>query len=410
MALRGETTGGPLTGGAHHIGLTVSRLEETAGFFTRLLGWKEIRRDEVWPEVEECLDSASGLCAVYAGMPNMCFLFPNRLFLVVIALAPLLFSACAPLVNRPGEAVAAPYLGRAHFVAADGAVLPVRAWLPQQAEVKAVIVALHGFNDYSNFFSAPGHYLSQYGIACYAYDQRGFGDAPGNGVWAGIEAYVGDLRTFTALARQRYPGVPLYILGESMGGAVGIVAMASATPPNADGLILAAPAVWGRSTMPWYQRVLLETTAYAAPWLRLTGEGLKIMASDNIDMLRDLGRDPLVIKATRVDAMYGLVDLMDEALADSGKLKASTLVLYGERDQVVPKEPIARMLESMPGSPQTRVAFYENGYHLLLRDLHADKPWRDIAAWIENHGSSLPSGADRRVVLGLAQTPLASPE
>jgi len=150
---------------------------------------------------------------------------------------------------------------------------------------------------------------------------------------------------------------------------------------------------------------LLETTVHAAPWLRLTGEGLKIMASDNIDMLRGLGRDPLVIKATRVDAMYGLVGLMDEALADAGKLSASTFVLYGERDQVVPKEPIARMLESMPGCPQTRVAFYENGYHLLLRDLQAEQPWRDIAAWIENHGSSLPSGADRRVVLGLAQTP-----
>ncbi len=308
----------------------------------------------------------------------------------------LLCVGCAPVVNRPGAAVSAPVLGRAHFVAADGAVLPVRAWMPPEGPAKAVVVALHGFNDYSNFFTKPGEYLSRLGIACYAYDQRGFGNAPGRGLWAGVEAYADDLRDFAAQARRRHPGVPLYVLGESMGGAVAIVALASAQPPPADGLILSSPAVWGRSTMPWYQRVLLETLGHTTPWLRLTGEGLKIMASDNIEMLRGLGRDPLVIKATRVDAMYGLADLMDAALADAGKLAATTLVLYGERDQVVPREPVEKMLARMQG-PQTRAAFYANGYHMLLRDLQAEKPWRDIAAWIDRHDAPLPSGADWRV-------------
>lgn len=41
----------PFTKGAHHIGLTVSRLEESAAFFTNLLGWKEIRRNEDYPAI-----------------------------------------------------------------------------------------------------------------------------------------------------------------------------------------------------------------------------------------------------------------------------------------------------------------------------------------------------------------------
>ena len=41
----------PLTKGSHHIGLTVSNLEESAGFFTTLLGWKEVRRDEEYPAI-----------------------------------------------------------------------------------------------------------------------------------------------------------------------------------------------------------------------------------------------------------------------------------------------------------------------------------------------------------------------
>ena len=45
--------------------------------------------------------------------------------------------------------------------------------------VKAVILALHGFNDYSNAFAMPARLWAERGIASYAYDQRGFGGAPG---------------------------------------------------------------------------------------------------------------------------------------------------------------------------------------------------------------------------------------
>jgi alpha-beta hydrolase superfamily lysophospholipase len=319
-----------------------------------------------------------------------------RLLWLTLVLALLSGVACAPLRERPVERIAAPRLWQAHFVAADGAVLPVRAWLPKQGPAKAVIVALHGFDDYSKFFAAPGAYLSARGLACYAYDQRGFGNAPGRGRWPGARAFLDDLRDFVAEARRLNPGAPLYILGESMGGAEAILAMTGDDPPQADGLILAAPAVWGRIAMPWYQRWLLESAMAATPWMELTGSGLHILASDNIEMLRGLGRDPLVIKATRVDAIYGLVDLMDAALERSARLRTGTLVLYGERDEVVPREPIRLMLAKMRGA-DARVAIYEQGYHLLLRDLQAQKPWDDILAWIGNRDAPLPSGADRRI-------------
>lgn len=41
----------PITRGAHHIGLTVSKLEESADFFISMLGWKEVRRNEEYPAI-----------------------------------------------------------------------------------------------------------------------------------------------------------------------------------------------------------------------------------------------------------------------------------------------------------------------------------------------------------------------
>lgn len=293
-----------------------------------------------------------------------------------------------------------PSLAEKHLIAADGTALPLRTWLPE-GKPRAVILALHGFNDYSNAFDAPAEAWAKDGIATYAYDQRGFGEAPLRGRWAGTRQLDQDLATASRLLRERYPGVPLYLLGESMGGAVvitGVTGAAGAPRPDADGVILAAPAVWGRSTMNVAERVALWAGDEFFPDLTLTGRGLHIMPSDNIPMLRGLARDPLVIKATRVDTIKGLVDLMDLALASAPRMTVPMLLLYGDRDEIVPKEPTQLWIDHLPFRQRMtrKIAWYADGYHMLLRDLEGPMVWRDIEGWIGDHGAPLLSGADRR--------------
>lgn len=294
----------------------------------------------------------------------------------------------------------APQLADKVLIAADGARLPLRVWLPE-GKPKAVILALHGFNDYSNAFTAPAEAWAQQGIATYAYDQRGFGEAPLRGRWPGSWLLADDLATASRLLRHRYPGVPLYLLGESMGGAIVITAVtgaAGAPRPEADGIILAAPAVWGRETMNVFERAALWAGYHFFPDLTLTGRGLHIMPSDNIEMLRALARDPLVIKETRVDTIKGLVDLMDLALAAAPRITEPMLLLYGDRDEVVPKEPTRLWIDHLPYRARMtrRIALYAHGYHMILRDLDAPIVREDVASWIADHRAPLPSGADRR--------------
>lgn len=298
----------------------------------------------------------------------------------------------------PGPATDHSHIAEQAFVAADGATLKLSHW--PVARPKAIVIALHGFNDYRNFFATPAEYLQQQGIASYAYDQRGFGESPHPGYWAGVDAYAEDLKQFTALVKAEHPGIPVYLLGESMGGAVVIDTVSRFQTPRIAGIILAAPAVWGRKTMPWYQTSLLWTLSHTLPWLTLTGEGLEIMPSDNIEMLRALGRDPLVIKKTRVDAVYGLTDLMDNALASAEKIDAETLMLYGKKDEIVPAEPTMQFVEGLlTHQPETKtVVYYPNGYHMLLRDLQAPTIWADIAQWINKTSADAERNANQKLV------------
>lgn len=317
---------------------------------------------------------------------------------LIVAFISVIMCACAPTLKIPGPQTMEPRLSENQFTTTDGAKLPVRSWQPSFTKPRAVIIALHGFNDYSNFFDSPGLYLAGEGIISYAYDQRGFGRAPHRGFWAGVNAYTDDLTVFTRLVRARHPTLPVFILGNSMGGAVTMAAMTRASPPPVDGVILSASAVWGRKTMPWYQRWVLAIASHTVPWLTLTGKSLRKVPSDNIDMLRELSRDPLVIKETRIDTIYGLVNLMDAAFEASSQLKAPALMLYGEKDEIIPAEPTYKAFRKVLKAARKNqtIAVYPTSYHMMLRDLAAHKVLNDIMTWISDKHKPLPSGADKR--------------
>jgi alpha-beta hydrolase superfamily lysophospholipase len=303
--------------------------------------------------------------------------------------------ACAPRVYPMGRPVGEPAIGAAALVMADGARLPLRRWLPE-GRPRAVILALHGFNEYArSFIEDPAPLFTAQGIAVYAYDQRGFGQAPNHGGWPGTATLAADATAAAALIRERHPGAPLVLLGESMGAAVALVAGASAHPPDVDGYVLLAPAVWGRATMPPIMRWILDAAARTIPLVAFASSAGGITPTDNWETLRRWSRDPLVIRETRVDAVKGLVDLMDDAVAAAPRFGAKpTLLLYGGQDQLVPAGPTRDVLRSFPPGSRHRVAFYPEGHHQLLRDRKGAVVARDIAAWIANAAAPLPSGAD----------------
>lgn len=320
----------------------------------------------------------------------------SRLVVLMLAFA---LCACAtphvqaPLTPPPG--FAGPHIGDRAFVVQDGARLPFLYWGPQGAEPDVVIVALHGMNDHKASYRLAGPWWAEQGIATYAYDQRGFGQAPGRGEWGG-DLLLEDLRTIVTLVRARHPGATVAVVGESMGGAVTVAAMASDRPPDADRVVLLAPAVWGWSSQSplnraglWVAARAMGDRAVEAPeWaVRL------IISSDNtVELIRN-GRDPDSLFSTRFDTLSGLVGLMETASLSLGQIEVPTLLMYGADDQIIQAVPMQRALERA-GSPQTlRTAYYADGYHILNRDLQAEVVYRDVAAFVRGAPGPLPSAA-----------------
>lgn len=280
-------------------------------------------------------------------------------------------------------------------IMSDGYVLPMKTWSATDAPT-AVVLGVHGFNDYGNAFDAVAHTFADHLITTYAIDQRGFGATEQHGIWAGSATLQSDLVATVNLLCEKHADLPLYLLGESMGGAVIISAAQQLEQTCIQGVMLSAPAVWGWQTMPWWQTVPLRLFAHTLPAVKVSGEGLDIHPSDNVEMLRALGRDPLIIKETRIDAIYGLTDLMEAAMVNSGALKMPALILYGEHDEIIPLAAFCQMHNILPdrATSHWRMIFYPDGYHMLTRDLQAEVVIQDMMTWIHNQKIGLPSGQE----------------
>jgi alpha-beta hydrolase superfamily lysophospholipase len=299
----------------------------------------------------------------------------------------------------PPPTFAGPRLEPDALISFDGARLPMTVWratdaLGDAAEPWAVILALHGMDDYANAWVEAGPYWAARGITTYAYDQRGHGRGADRGVWGGEASMDRDVRVACALLRARHPKAILAVAGESMGGAVGITAFAAANPPDADRLVLLSPAVWGWSEQPLTSSLALWLVAHTDPALVLTPPDWvyrRYRPTDNIERLRAMGRDRNMIFRTRTDAAYGLVNLMQDASQAIGRVRVPTLYAYGAHDNLIPKRAAFHAAARL--GPNGRTAYYADGWHLLNRDLHGDRVLGDVVSFIRDPAAPLPSGA-----------------
>jgi len=324
----------------------------------------------------------------------------SRLFAACFACVSVAVAACASPVTQGALTIGNPVQPqfapeRNQFIAHDGARLGLTVWPAEGTDnPQYVVVGVHGMSDYANAFHMAAPYWARHGVTTYAYDQRGFGRSPNKGIWPEEELMREDLRTAVDVARARHPDAVITVVGISMGASVAMTAFGSDNPPAADRLILSGPGLRGWGAINPLYRFSLMASAYTNPgWLVVPPAGLiKIEPSDNNEMLRRTWSDPHMTYRTRIDQVYGLVDLMENAHRSAARLPQDLPILmsYDAKDIVVPENGVARTARLLPANART--VYYPNGYHMLLRDLQAEKVHVDYLAFIRDPAGELPSG------------------
>lgn len=270
-------------------------------------------------------------------------------------------------------------MNEAKFQGVGGIGIFYRSWLPAKAR-RGVLVLAHGFNAHSGHYRATAEQLAARGFAVYAFDHRGRGRSDGERYYVDKFAdYVSDLASCIALAKSQQAGLPVFVLGHSMGG---VVAATYALDHQAEIAGLICESLAFQVYAPDFALAALKGLSHVAPHAHV----LKLK-------LEDFSRDPEVVRALRddpliqneVEATKTVAEMVraDERLArDVQLIQLPLLVLHGTQDKVT-KPAGSKLLYEGAGSQDKTLKLYDGHAHDLLNDLDKAVVLADIVSWLE---------------------------
>ncbi|VEP13392.1 Alpha/beta hydrolase fold protein [Hyella patelloides LEGE 07179] len=267
------------------------------------------------------------------------------------------------------------------FPGAKGLKLYYQSWHPP-ALAKAVLVIVHGHGAHSGIFRGMVKYLLECNYVVYSFDLRGNGRSPGQrgyiNNWAEFRA---DLKAFLDLVTAENADLPLFLMGQSLGGAIALD-YALREPNFIQGLILMSPAL-GLGISNW--KIAIS---------KLLSSILPNFALDTGIDFSACSRNPEIIAASAQDSLrhsQGTARLATELLktidwinAHAKELQIPLLILHGGADRVTLPKSSCVFFERLNLADKEKHE-YPGSYHELHHDLNCQEVLADIKDWIDRH-------------------------
>lgn len=271
--------------------------------------------------------------------------------------------------------------GNAFFDSSGGRHIYEQWWRPDVGEPRGVVAICHGFAEHSGRYSQVAAYLNGRGYVVEALDLRGHGRSDGVRVHVhSFNEYLNDLHRFLKNVRRRNPGLPVVLLGHSMGG--GIAALYVITrQPGLAAVVLSGPAIGSdfiKLSRP--HRAALKLMS-VAPRLRLPSLPATAVSRDP-EVVRVYQEDPLVFRrgATVAHTLAG-IRALDRVALEMENFQLPLLIVHGTADLPVPIEGREEFHRRSHSSDKT-LKLYESLYHEVLNEPERLDVLGNIAEWL----------------------------
>ena len=266
-----------------------------------------------------------------------------------------------------------------HWIPGHAGRLCVHDW-PRPESARALVLIVHGLGEHAGRYENVAQRLLALGCAVRAYDHPGHGQSDGaRGTLQARDGLLQDLAQVLDHTRAQSwaRGLPLVLLGHSMGGLVAARAVADGLRPI-DGLILSSPALGTWATP--FQKFLVQVLPGLVP---------RLCVANGLDP-RAIARDPAVVAAyqadplvhDRISARLGewIQNEGPRTVAQAGQWRVPTLLLYAGADRLVRPEASRDFARAAPALVQS--ACFEPMFHEIFNDPERDQVWVRIGAWL----------------------------
>lgn len=270
------------------------------------------------------------------------------------------------------------------FDGVGGVTIVYDTWTPETEQLRAVVVLSHGFGEHARRYDHVAQRFGAAGLVTYALDHRGHGRSGGKRVYVkDIAEYTGDFDTLVGIARREHPGLPVVVLGHSMGGGV-VFAYAAEHPDNYDLVVLSGPAIAAQDDVPVAMAVLGKGLGSFFPGLPVQQLDAAAVSRDP-EVVADYNNDPLVWHGKVPAGVARALLLVGESMPQRARaITKPLLVVHGADDRLIPAGGSERLVERV-SSDDVHLKIYPELYHEVFNEPERDRVLDDVVAWIESH-------------------------
>ncbi len=267
---------------------------------------------------------------------------------------------------------------------------PCVSWISPLVKPRAVLLCIHGLGLYSGSYANFGRHLSRLGIAVYAIDVRGFGSWMKNGGHEQVDfnACLNDVKTALTSIRAANPGLPVFLLGESMGGAIALRA-AALYPDLMNGLISSVPAGERFKQKKTDLKVALQFLKGPNKQFDV-GSSIVDQATVNPKLREDWAKNPLDRMDLSPKELMQFQSFMNDNHDSAKKIvDLAVLMVEGNKDKLVKPEGTWELFNEIESEQKTFLAVPSE--HLIYEEqqdkerIYDARIDRLTAAWILSH-------------------------
>lgn len=258
----------------------------------------------------------------------------------------------------------------------------VRRWWPGDAPAWGAMTIIHGFGDHTGRFDGMATSLASLGLAITAVDLVGHGRSPGRrGVIDSYDQLLDEVEYSIGLSRSRWPKLPQFVFGQSMGGNLAINWMLRRGDAGAalHGAILASPLLRPK-------RMPREKYMRAGRWLANRLPNFRVRTPSKVEWLcgqpqaqDEYRRDPWVHRTMSLRLATSLVDSGIWAMERAGELKVPSLLIHGSEDPLTC--PGATQEFASRAGGKAEFILFEGCRHELHKEAPREYLFETLAGW-----------------------------
>jgi lysophospholipase len=287
-------------------------------------------------------------------------------------------------------------LATVHCRTVDGFDLHCHAWAPP--DPRGVIVIVHGLAEHGGRYRDTAEFFVAQGWAVVAGDLRGHGRSPDPaGRRVHVERfpdYFHDVDAFLGVARDAWPGRPVFLLGHSMGGLI-TISYVLRDPTGIAGVVISSPALDAHPDFrpPLLLRLLVGLLSRLAPRMLFPSDLDTDALSRDPDVVRDYVDDPLVSSKVSARFYAELMKAMQRVREQAGSLSIPMLLMQSGEDRLVDPDAPARWAASAPPG-RIELVRWDGFYHEMFNEPEKDDVRERTMRWLDARPADASAGLD----------------